>query len=160
MESEDFKLESSSRRLLRHLSLKGDVIKEYEYLEDNQTRLFIQPVRVTQNRNTHVCVVNRTSETTSELLIISSSGHLMFIYLGQDLTNGFRPNDVVCDSLCNITVTDPDNNLIHLLNPDGDFLKHLLTENEVKTPTSLSLCKSTLWVGNEIGIVKVFRNMA
>ncbi|XP_062598810.1 uncharacterized protein LOC134260255 [Saccostrea cucullata] len=160
MESEDFKLEATSRRLLRHIALNGDIIKEYKYLEDKQTRLFIQPVRVVQNKNSQICVVNRTSGKTGELVVISPSGRPMFIYCGQDLIHGFNPNDVVCDSLCNIIVADAGNHLIHLLSPDGDFLKYLLTDNEVKTPTSLSLSKRTLWVGNEHGLVKVFKYMA
>jgi hypothetical protein len=47
--------------------------------------------------------------------------------------------------------------MIHLLSPDGQFLKFLLTEKEVIKPTALSLYGSTLWVGNDQGSVKLFQ---
>jgi hypothetical protein len=40
-ESKLYELESYSRRLVRHVTLTGDVIHEYEYQEDGQTRLLI-----------------------------------------------------------------------------------------------------------------------
>ncbi|XP_061185024.1 uncharacterized protein LOC133193041 [Saccostrea echinata] len=156
-ESDRYKLDSHSRRLVRHNTVTGDVIHEYEYQEDGQTRLFTYPVRVTQNINGDICVVNSTSETARDLVIMSSSGRIKSVYHGQNLTEDFWPGDVVCDTLCNILVTDPPNKQIHLLSPDGEFLKFLLTDIEVNHPLSLSLHKSTLWVGNWEGLVKVFQ---
>ncbi|XP_062620367.1 uncharacterized protein LOC134281946 [Saccostrea cucullata] len=156
-ESDPYKLESHSRRLVRHITLTGDVIHEYEYQEDGQTRLFTLPLRVTQNRNSDICVVDEASLSTANLVGISPSGQRKFLYLGRNLSENFKGTDVACDSLCNIPVTDINNKHIHLLSPDGEFLKFLLTENEMKYPRSLSLYKSTLWVGNNNGFVKVFR---
>ncbi|XP_061185004.1 uncharacterized protein LOC133193020 [Saccostrea echinata] len=156
-ESDHYKLESHSRRLVRHITVTGDVIHEYEYQEDGQTRLFTLPDRVTQNSNSDICVVNRTSHTACELVIMSPSGRIKSIYHGQNLAKAFRPTDIVCDSLCNILVTDLCNKQIHLLSPDVEFLKFLLTKNEVNQPSSLSLYKSTLWVGYWEGLVKVFK---
>ncbi|XP_061184795.1 uncharacterized protein LOC133192804 [Saccostrea echinata] len=156
-ESDDYKLESHSRRLVRHITVTGDVIHEYEYQEDGQTRLFMYPFRVTQNSNSDICVVNRTSDTTGELVIMSPSGCMKSVYRGQNLTDDFWPGNAVCDSLCNILVNDMNNIQIHLLSPDGKFLKFLLTENEGNCPTRLSLCKSTLWMGYKEGLVKVFQ---
>ncbi|XP_062581496.1 uncharacterized protein LOC134243279 [Saccostrea cucullata] len=156
-ESDYFKLESHSRRMVRHITVTGDVIHEYEYQEDGRTRLFTFPVTVTQNSNSDICVVNRTSDTIGELVIMSPSGHRKSVYHGQNLTEDFFPTDVTSDSLCYILVADLFNKQIHLLSPDGDFLKFLLTDNEVNRPLRLSLYKSTLWVGYYEGLVKVFR---
>ncbi|XP_062585420.1 uncharacterized protein LOC134247100 [Saccostrea cucullata] len=156
-ESGYFKLDSHSRRLVRHITVTGEVIREYEYQEDGQTRLFTYPVRVTQNSNSDICVLNFTNPTTGDLVIISPSGRMKSIYHGQNLTEDFFPADIVCDSLCNILVTDLYNKQIHILSPDGEFLKFLLTENEVNSPYRLSLYKSTLWVGYYEGLVEVFR---
>ncbi|XP_062569727.1 uncharacterized protein LOC134231778 [Saccostrea cucullata] len=155
-ESDSYKLESHSRRLVRHITVTGDVIHEYEFQEDGHTRLFILPSTVTQNSNSDICVVNCTSANTGELVIMSPSGRKKFVYRGQNLTENFNPADVVCDSLCNILVTDPRNKQIHLLSPDGEFLK-FLPDNEVNRPYSLSLYMSTLWVGYREGVVKVFQ---
>ncbi|XP_062572774.1 uncharacterized protein LOC134234737 [Saccostrea cucullata] len=156
-ESGHYNLESHSRRLVRNITVTGDVIHEYEYKEDGRTRLFTAPHRVTQNSNSDICVVNIRSNTTGELVILSFSGRMKFVYRGQNLTKNFDPTDVVCDSYCNFLVTDPFNKQIHLLSPDGKFLKFLLTDNEVNRPHSLSLYTSTLWVGYNKGLVKVYR---
>ncbi|XP_062611657.1 uncharacterized protein LOC134273474 [Saccostrea cucullata] len=155
--SHDLKLEPHSRRLVRHITVTGDVIHEYEYQEDGQTRLFSYPFRVTQNSNSDICVVNRTSEFTGGLMILSTSGHIKSIYRGQNLTKDFWPSNVVCDILCNILVPDINDVRIHLLSPDGEFLKFLLTENDRNHPSRLSLYKATLWVGYREGFVKVFQ---
>ncbi|XP_062609533.1 uncharacterized protein LOC134271321, partial [Saccostrea cucullata] len=126
MASDYYELGSHSRRLVRHITVTGDVIHEYEYQEDGQTRLFTFPSRVTQNSNSDICVVNRTSETTGDLVVMYPSGRMKSVYRGQNMKENLIPTDVVCDSLCNILVTDF-NNQIHLLSPDGEFLKFLLT---------------------------------
>ncbi|XP_062622260.1 uncharacterized protein LOC134283799 [Saccostrea cucullata] len=140
-ESDRYKLQSHSRRLVRHTTVTGDVIYEYEYKEDGQTRLFTRPTRLTQNSNSDICVANHKSHSTGEIVIMSPSGHVKSVYRGQNLTEDFRLIDVVCDSLCNILVTDRNNKQIHLLCHDGDFLKFLLTENEVNHPSRSSLYK-------------------
>ncbi|XP_062587311.1 uncharacterized protein LOC134248944 [Saccostrea cucullata] len=157
MYSDPYKLESHSRRLVRHITVTGDVIHEYEYQENSQTRLFTLPSHATQNSNSDICVVNRISAYTGELVILSPSGRMKSVYRGQNLTEDFNPADVVCDSLCNILVTDTNNKQIHLLSPDGEFLKFLLQQNEVNHPVTLSLYKSTLWVGYWEGLVNVFQ---
>ncbi|XP_062572148.1 uncharacterized protein LOC134234100 [Saccostrea cucullata] len=157
-ESDRYKVESNSRRLVRHITVTGDVINEYEYQEDGQTRLFTDPYRVTQNSDRDICVVNHTSSAVGELVIMSPSGRMKSIYQGQKLTETFKPGDVVCNSLCNILVIDVYNNQIHLLSPDGEFLKFLLpSDNDVSRPVRLSFYKSTLWVGYLEGFVKVFQ---
>ncbi|XP_062602919.1 uncharacterized protein LOC134264673 [Saccostrea cucullata] len=156
-ESDDYKLESNSRRLMRHITVTGELIHEYEYQEDGQTRLFTYPYRVTQNGNRDICAVNLTGGSTGDVMIMSPSGRMRSVYRGQNLTKNFNPNDVECDSLCNILVTDYYSRQMYLLSLDGEFLKFLLQENEVNRPVRLSLYKSTLWVGYYEGLVKVFQ---
>lgn len=146
---------SSTRCLVSHMKPTGHVIREYEYHENGRTRLFTVPYRVKQNGNTDICVVNMTSKSTGELVILSVSGSLRNRYNGQKLVKNFHPTDVACDSRFNIIVNNFFNN-IHLLSSEGEFMKYLLTRNDVADPYSMSLCKSTLWVRNSHGLVKVF----
>lgn len=156
-ESENFQSDSHSRSLVRHVTLAGDVIREYEYQEDGQTRLFTAPVRIKQNANTDIYVINLTSGNTSELVILSSSGSLKSVYSGQNLVKKFQPTDVVFDSDCNVIVSNfKTRSQIHLVSPEGKFIKYLLTETEVTDPLSMCLYKSTLWVSDIKGLVKVF----
>lgn len=152
-----FDLTPESRCLLRQLTLAGETVREFEYQKDGKTRLFVGPLIVTQNGNTDICVVNATSESSTELVILSSSGCLKSVYHGQRLAEDFIAQDVVCDSLYNILVSDQSNHCVHLLCPDGGFLRFLLTQRDIDEPSSLSLNKSTLWVGNTEGIVKVYQ---
>ncbi|XP_062585422.1 uncharacterized protein LOC134247103 [Saccostrea cucullata] len=80
--SDHYKLESHSRRLVRHITVTGEVFREYEYQEAGQTRLFTRPFRVTQNSNRDICVVNRTSDKTGDLVIMSPSGRMNSVYRG------------------------------------------------------------------------------
>ncbi|XP_078312762.1 uncharacterized protein LOC144619210 [Crassostrea virginica] len=148
---------SYSRRLVRHMTLTGDVIREYEYKEDGQGRLFTLPRRVTQNGNSDICVINWTSKTIGELVILSFSGCLKFVYPEQNQRNNFSIWNLVCDAHCNIIVSEILNSSVQLLSAEGEFLRYLLTENQIYRPTSMSLCKSTLWVSDGHGCVKVFQ---
>ena len=139
------------------MTLTGDVIHEYEYQEDDQTRLFTLPYRVTQNGNTDICVINRTSDSSGELVILSFSGSLKSVYPKQDRRMKGNLTDAVCDSYSNIIVIELSNSSIHLLSPDGEFMRYLLTENQVLDPCSMSLKKSILWIGDFHGLVKVFQ---
>ncbi|XP_078337133.1 uncharacterized protein LOC144626615 [Crassostrea virginica] len=154
--SEYFQPNSDSRRLMRHVTLTGDVICEYEYQEDGQTKLFTAPERVTQNGNTDICVINTTSKINGELLILSFSGSLKSVYPKQEHRHNLCFTDVVCDSYFNIIVSELQKSSVHLLSSDGEFMRYLLTENQVNNPLSMSLKKSTLWIGDYKGRVKVF----
>nr|XP_022336255.1 uncharacterized protein LOC111132723 [Crassostrea virginica] len=152
-----YKPNSDSRRLVRHVTLTGDVIREYEYQEDGQTRLFTLPGRVTQNGNTDICAINMKSETCSELVILSFSGSLKTVYPEQNQRKELSLADVVCDSYSNIIVCELSNSSVHLLSPDGEFMRYLLTKNQVNRPYSMSMKKSTLWIADFQGRVKVFQ---
>lgn len=90
---------SHSRRLIRHMTLTGDVILEYEYQADGQTRLFTLPYKIIQNYNGDNCVVDKTSDSTSELMILSSFGCVkFFFYRDQTLQKKCIFSNVVCDS--------------------------------------------------------------
>jgi hypothetical protein len=111
--------EESKTSLPRHTTLTGDVICDYEYQEDGQTSLFTVAYRVKQNGNSDICVVNQTSETTGNLMILSSSSRVNSFYHGQNLKDNFAPSDVACDFRCNILVTELFNHRVHLLSPAG-----------------------------------------
>ncbi|XP_062611658.1 uncharacterized protein LOC134273476 [Saccostrea cucullata] len=117
-----YKFEPHSTRVVRHITVTGDVIHEYEYQEDGQTRLFTYPFRVTQNSYGDICVVNRTRTSTGELVIMSPSGRMKSVYRGQTLSKDFWPGNAEYDSFCNILVPDMNDVPIHLLSSDGEFL--------------------------------------
>ena len=96
-DSDNFELDSCSKRLVRHVTLTGDVILEYTYQEKCQIKQFTWPFRVTQNGNSDVCLLNNVSKSNGELLIFSFSGFLKSAYRGRLEPGIFLPEDVVCD---------------------------------------------------------------
>ena len=156
-ETDYYQPNSLSRRLVRHVTMKGDVIREYEYQEDGQTRLFTIPKRIAQNGNTDICVINWTKESTGELLILSFCGSVKVVYPEQDQRDKLYFTDLACDSHCNIILSELHSSNIHLLSLDGKFIRYLLTANNVNHPTAMSLKKSTLWIGVYNGLVKVYQ---
>lgn len=156
-EDESFQLDLESRRLVRHLTLTGEIIKEYEFKDDSRTRLFTGPFRVTQNRKTDICVINRTSKFTGEVVNLSFAGFLNFVYRGHDPSENFNPTDVVCDCFSNIIVCNILSSKIHILSSVGNFMRYLLTNYEIIHPVSISLKNSNIWIGNKQGLVKIYK---
>ncbi|XP_078312760.1 uncharacterized protein LOC144619208 [Crassostrea virginica] len=105
-ESKLYQPNSRSRRLVRRMSLKGNVIREYEFQKGGKMGLFTVPCRVLENLNTDVCVINATSDSTGELVILSFSGSLKTVYPEQDQRDNFKFTDVVCDPQSNIIVSE------------------------------------------------------
>nr|XP_022322690.1 transcription intermediary factor 1-alpha-like [Crassostrea virginica] len=75
-ETDIYQPKSHSRRLVRHVTLTGDIIREYEYQEDGQTRLFTWPSMVKQNANNDICVINWKNKTNGDLVILFNAGTL------------------------------------------------------------------------------------
>lgn len=142
---------------MRHVTLAGEIIKEYEFKNKSRTRLFTGPFRVTQSRNTDICVINRTSKFTGEVVNLSFSGFLNFVYKGHDPIENFNPTDVVCDCFSNIIVCNILSSKIHILSSLGNFMRYLLTNHDIIHPVAMSLKKSTIWIGNKHGLVKVYK---
>lgn len=159
-DSDYFELDSCSKRLVRHVTLTGDVILEYTYQEKGQIKQFTWPFRVTQNGNSDVCLLNNVSKSNGELLIFSFSGFLKSAYRGRLEPGIFLPEDVVCDSFFCIVVCESQNSTVHLLSPSGKFLRYFLTDKQVNQPTTMSLKNSTLWIGDFHGLVKVVKYKA
>ncbi|XP_078322927.1 uncharacterized protein LOC111124118 [Crassostrea virginica] len=156
-ETDKYQPKSHSRRLVRHVTLTGDIIREYEYQEDGQTRLFTWPSMVKQNANNDICVINWKNKTNGDLVILFNAGSLKSVYSGQKQKREFKPTDVANDPHCNIILSEANNSTIHLLSPEGKFMRYLLTENQVVHPVAISLRSSTLWIGDAYGCINVFQ---
>lgn len=100
---EIYYLEWYSRCMVRYVIMFGVVICEYEYYEDGYIRLFILLVRIKQNGNIDICVLNWISDDLSELVILLLFGCFKFVYQG---LNKCLLIDVVCDVYFNIFVSD------------------------------------------------------
>ena len=155
-----YKLQPSSRRLVQRMTLTGNVLHTYEFREDGVTRLFTWPQMTAENSNSDICVTNLTSGTTGELIVLHADGRVRFTYHGQEGSEfKFCPFAVACDSKSRIIVSDGANKCLHLLSPDGTFLRYLMSDM-FGHPTIIALYQDKLWIGFHKGAVKVYKYTA
>ena len=151
---------ADSQRKVQMITQEGELLHTYEFGEDGTTPVLTVPVRLAQNGNSNVCVIDeyekRTNENRGNVRVFYEDGGQKFLYSG----NGgeFYPYDVCCDSLCNIICTNVMDSSVHVIDSDGAFLEYLLTKDTcVAYPTSVALHKDMLWVGSHSGQVRVYR---
>lgn len=148
----------TSQRMVKHYSLKGDVICIYRCDEqsDDSSPLFNRPDALTQNRNKDICVVNRTDFDSGEVCIITEEGNLKSRYQGNGLT--FDPCGICCDSKMNIIVSDYSNTCVHLLTCEGEFSAYLLTRDTLLgDPWCVGIYNDCLWLGCNRGRIERYR---
>ena len=156
---DNYKLRPSSRRLVQRMTLSGKVLRTYEFRENGDTRLFILPGRMAENGNSDICVINRTSGSTGELVVLHGDGRVRFTYHGQEGLK-FNPADVACDSDRRIIVLELiKTTSLSLLSSNGTFLRFLLSDM-FDYPDTMALYHNTLWIAFQKGAVKVYKYTA
>ena len=154
---DDYKLKSSSRRLVQRMTLKGIVTHAYEFREDNETLLFTLPERAVENTNSDICVINRTGHATGELIVLHRDGRMRFAYRGQN-DDEYVPTDVACDDKSRIVISYPQKLFLYLLSPYGMFLGHMYLLHDIPDCLCrIALHQGRLWVGFKDGTLKVYR---
>ena len=152
---DQYKLKPSSRRLVQRMTLTGKFLDTYEFQEDGVTRLITEPYRTTENGNSNICVIHRISDDTGELIVLHGDGWVRATYRGQEGSK-FDPVDVACDCNIRIIVLDGINKSLHMLSPDGTFLRYLLSDMP-DYPLVMALYHGSMWIGFNKGAVKVYR---
>lgn len=85
------------------------------------------------------------------VVVTERGGRHRFSYTGHPSGSGLRPRGICTDALSHILVCDGRTNTVQMIDKDGQFLSHLLTESqEMGRPCSLSYDVNThrLWVGS------------
>ncbi|XP_065932107.1 uncharacterized protein [Magallana gigas] len=111
-------------------------------------RLYREPIYITENNNGDVVV----SDYMSGVVVVTErGGRHRFSYTGHPSGSGLFPCGICTDALSHILVCDVITNTVQMINKDGQFLSHLLTDSqEMGIPLSLSYDVNThrLWVGS------------
>nr|XP_034309440.1 uncharacterized protein LOC105328160 [Crassostrea gigas] len=114
---------------------------------DNTGRgLYNQPNYITDNNNGDVVVSDYDAVVVTE-----RGGRHRFSYTGHPSGSGLQPHGICTDALSHILVCDDTTKTVQMIDMDGQFLSHLLTESqEMGVPWSLSYDVNThrLWVGS------------
>eukprot|EP00105_Crassostrea_gigas_P039575 XP_019923723.1 PREDICTED: uncharacterized protein LOC105330472 [Crassostrea gigas] len=125
---------------------------------DNNTGrgLYIVPNYITENYNGDVVVSNYNSiikflYRSGVVVVTERGGRHRFTYTRHPSGSGLQPCGICTDALSHILVCDGDSKTVQMLDKDGQFLSHLLTESqEMGEPYSLRYDVNThrLWVGS------------
>lgn len=79
-----------------------------------------------ENRNRDICVADNGA---SAVVVVDQNGHLRFQYKGQPQISPnqqqFNPFGIATNSQSHILTSDSDNHCIHIIDADGNFIRHL-----------------------------------
>ena len=112
---------------------------------------------MSENNNGDVCVCDQNANT---VVVVDKTGRVRFRYDGTQARRekSFRTRDIVTDALSQIIVSDVNNNCLHILDQNGQFLR-CADDCGLKRPYGLSVdSEGRLWVGLlDTGEIKVIK---
>ncbi|XP_065929641.1 uncharacterized protein [Magallana gigas] len=112
--------------------------------------LYRKPNYITEN-NGDVVVSDYIDSGSGAVVVTERGGRHRFSYTGP-LGSGLDPRGICTDALSHILVCDDITDTVQMLDKDGQFLSHLLTESqEMGVPWGLGYDVNThrLWIGSE-----------
>ncbi|XP_078328799.1 uncharacterized protein LOC111111908 [Crassostrea virginica] len=138
-------------------NIKQEIIKDGQgnpIFKDGARSLYMS-----ENNNGDICVSDRNADT---LVVVDKTGRVRFRYDGTParMERSFAPRDIVTDALSQIIVTDFNNNCLHILDQNGQFLRCVddCGLERLEKPSELSIdSERRLWVGCNRGEIKVIK---
>nr|XP_022307378.1 B-box type zinc finger protein ncl-1-like [Crassostrea virginica] len=141
--------EYNSRRKNKIIHYQGKNVKQ-EINKDGQGNPIFKdgshPLFMSENNNGDVCVSDLNADT---VVVVDNTGRVRFRYDGTPARRekSFGPGDIVTDALSQIIVSDYNNNCLHILDQNGQFLR-CVDDCGLERPYGLSVdSKGRLWVG-------------
>nr|XP_022312185.1 uncharacterized protein LOC111117376 [Crassostrea virginica]XP_022312186.1 uncharacterized protein LOC111117376 [Crassostrea virginica] len=116
---------------------------------------------MSENNNGDVCVSDLNADT---VVVVDKRGRVRFRYDGTPARRekSFDPRGIITDALSQIIVVDCNNNCLHILDQNGQFLR-CVDVCGLKGPSGLSVdSEGRLWVGSwnsgEIKVIEYLQN--
>lgn len=112
-------------------------VKQEIQFDSNGQPLYSDPHYIDENKNLDIVVSDFDAKV---VVVVDKLGSFRFTYKGIDsgkMSDAFCPRGLTTDSMCHILVADFDNNLIHVIDQDGRFLR-LIQNCGLHLPLDLS----------------------
>ena len=111
---------------------------------------------MSENNNENICV---SDTEANNVIVVEKTGRVLFRYDGRPARRkeAFGPMGIVTDAWSQIIVADYNNNCLHILDQDGQFLK-CVDDCGLEKPYGLSVdSEGRLWVECESGKITVIQ---
>ncbi|XP_022312161.2 uncharacterized protein LOC111117358 [Crassostrea virginica] len=138
---------------------QGQRIKQEIYNDGQGNPIFtdkFSSLFMSENNNGDICVSDTNAHN---VVVVDKTGRVRFRYDGRPARRkeAFGPIGIVTDTLSQIIVADYNNNCLHILDQDGQFLR-CVDDCGLEKPYGLSVDnEGRLWVGCETGNIKVIQ---
>ena len=155
--------------ILVHISFFFDKHKIIRYQEQRKTQEIVndrqgKPIfedglgklYMSENNNGDICVSDTSANT---VVVVDKTERVRFRCDGKQAfrEKTFVPKDIVTDKFSQIIVADYNNNCLHILDQNGQFLR-CVDKCGLEKPHELSVdSKGRLWVGCESGKIKLIQ---
>lgn len=149
--------DSSQSKVVRYSQAK--VTQEIQY-NDSRNPLYSNPAFIEENKNHDIVV---SDWNTQAVVVVTRMGKFRFSYTGNPgskTAKPFNPYGVATDSMCHILIADFDNNVVHILDRNGQFVFYI-GSCHLQYPWDLSTdCNDNLLVAecysNDVKQIKYF----
>lgn len=121
-------------KVVRYCSSK---VKQEIQFDSTGQPLYSDPHYIDENKNLDIVVSDFDAKV---VVVVDKLGSFRFTYKGihsDKMSDAFCPRGLTTDSMCHILVADFDNNLIHVIDQDGQFLR-LIQNCGLHLPLDLS----------------------
>ncbi|XP_062579544.1 E3 ubiquitin/ISG15 ligase TRIM25-like [Saccostrea cucullata] len=122
-------MDSDDDKQTKVVCYSGSIEKQTIQFDNKGRSLYLSsslyPRYITENRNLDICV---SDDRAGAVVVLNQAGKLRFEYTGHipaAKNEPFSPKGITTDSQCHILTSDNNNDCVHIIDQDGQFLHYI-----------------------------------